>query len=274
MTFDSRGERNARLEGKVAIVTGAARGMGRATAIALAKEGVDIVICDICRNLDYPHYPLATNEQMYDTKAHIRKLGRRIIALKADVRRWKQVEKVVNAAIDTFGRIDILVNNAGIAGITPIHELAEKEWDILMEVNLKGPFLFCRLVIPHMIKQNNGRIINISSIGGLRGLEGFAHYCASKFGIIGLTKSMAIELAKNNINVNAVCPGTADTDLDAGVDAGMAPGEGKKVYAGYHLFRRLVEPQEIANAVVWLATEDSKNVTGHTLVVDGGFLLA
>jgi 3-oxoacyl-[acyl-carrier protein] reductase len=116
--------------------------------------------------------------------------------------------------------------------------------------------------------------VNIASIGGLRGLAGFTHYCASKFGVIGLTKSLAVELAPFNINVNAVAPGTTDTDLDAGVDAKMDPGEGKHVYAEYHLFKRLVDPQDIASAVLWLVSDEAKNVTGHALVVDGGFLIA
>lgn len=263
-----------RLEGKVAIVTGAARGMGRSIALTFAREGANLVLCDVCRNLKYPHYPLATAEHLMEVKREINKLGGKVVVLKADVRRSHQVEKVVKKAIDTFGRVDILVNNAGIAGITPVHQLPEEDWDILIDINLKGVWLFCKFVIPYMIQQKGGKIVNTSSVAGIRGLEGFAHYAASKHGVLGLTKSMAIELAKYNINVNAICPGTADTDLDCGVDAGMAAGEGKRVYATYHLFKRLIDPQEIADAVLWLSTDESKNVTGHALVVDGGFLIA
>jgi len=263
-----------RLEGKVAIVTGAARGMGRSIALTFAREGANLVLCDVCSNLKYPHYPLATPEQLARVKREIQELGRNVVALKADVRRSRQVGRVVKKAVDAFGRIDILVNNAGICGISRVHELPEEEWDILIDINLKGVWLFCKFVIPHMIRQKRGKIINTSSIAGLRGLEGFAHYAASKHGVVGLTKSMAIELAKYNINVNAICPGTTDTDLDAGVDAGMAPGEGKRVYAKFHLLKRLIDPQEIANAALWLSTDETKNVTGHALVVDGGFLIA
>jgi NAD(P)-dependent dehydrogenase (short-subunit alcohol dehydrogenase family) len=263
-----------KLAGKIAIVTGAARGMGRSIAVALATAGADLVICDVCKNLEYPHYPLATYEQLKETSDQIKKLGRKVYALKADVRKSSQVEKVVNKALTAFRQIDILVNNAGIAGISPLHEFPENEWDILIDTNLKGVFLFSKAVISSMISQKNGKIINIASIGGLRGLEGFTHYCASKFAVIGLTKSLAIELAPFNINVNAVAPGTTDTDLDAGIDANMEPGDGKRVYAQYHLFKRLVDPGEIANAVLWLASDEAKNITGHALVVDGGFLLA
>jgi NAD(P)-dependent dehydrogenase (short-subunit alcohol dehydrogenase family) len=262
------------LTGKVAIVTGAARGMGRSIAVTLAAAGADLVICDVCKDMKYPHYSLGTYEQLMETSDQIKKLGRKVHAIRADVGESKQVDRVVTKALTAFGRIDILVNNAGIAGISPLHEFPEEDWDILMDTNLKGVFLFCKAVIPEMISKKCGKIVNTASIGGLRGLSGFTHYCASKFGVIGLTKSLAVELAPFNINVNAVAPGTTDTDLDAGVDANMAPGQGKHVYAEYHLFKRLVDPQEIAGAVLWLASDEAKNVTGHALVVDGGFLLA
>lgn len=262
------------LAGKVAIVTGAARGMGRSIAVALATAGADLVICDVCKDMNYPHYPLGTHEQLLETADQIKSIGRTVHALKADVGKSKQVEKVVAKTLAAFGRVDILVNNAGISGISPLHEFPEKDWDILMDTNLKGVYLFCKAVIPGMIARKSGKIVNTASVGGLRGLTGFTHYCASKFGVIGLTKSLAVELAPFNINVNAVAPGTTDTDLDAGVDANMAPGQGKLAYAEYHLFKRLVNPQEIAGAVLWLASDEARNVTGHALVVDGGFLLA
>jgi len=254
-----------KLEGKTAIVTGGARGMGRAMCIALAREGADIVTCD--KGSDLPFVvPLASKTELDDTVDKAKALGRKASGLTADVSKADEVEAVVAKTIDEFGKIDILVNNAGVGGIVaPCQDVTEEQWEMVLNVNLKGPWLFCKYVIPHMIKQESGKIINISSVGGLVPMPApVAPYICSKHGLIGLTRALAWELSSYRINVNAICPGAIDTPMlrKTAERMDVPEEEGLKAWAEPMLFKELIPPEDVANAVVWLASEDSRFVTG------------
>ena len=244
------------LENKSAVVTGAAQGIGKAIALALAKEGADIAVCDV--NL----------EKASETAKEIESLGRIALACKLNVVDAKEVEENMNKILDKFKKIDILVNNAGITKDNLIIRMKEEEWDAVLNVNLKGTFNCLKAVSRHMMKERYGRIVNIASVIGLVGNAGQANYAASKAGVIGVTKSAAKELAKRNITVNAVAPGfikTAMTDvLPESVKAEML-----KVIP----MARLGEPSDVANAVVFLVSESASYITGHVIEVDGGMVI-
>jgi len=252
-----------KLAGKIAIVTGGASGIGKAITLILSKEGASVVVADI--NLQLAE----------ETVTQIKASGGEAIAMKTDVSKWGDVEKMAKAAIDSYGRIDILVNNAGIGRatgslISPDHALVENlteaEWDKVMSVNCKSVFLCCKAVAKKMKEQRSGRIINISSVDGKTGSAGGIHYAASKAGVINLTKSLARQLASFNINVNSVAPGailgtmfeTAWTEKEKSEDA-------RKTALG-----RLGKPEEIAQAVLFLASDSANYVTGEILDVNGG----
>ncbi len=263
-----------KLAGKVAIVTGGARGNGFATARLLAQEGADVALADICADIPTVPYPLSTEETLNQAVAEIEKLGRRALGIKCDVRQAAEVQAMVQQVLDTFGRVDILVNNAGTATLEALVDMSEETWDDMIDVHLKGTFLCCKYVVPHLIEQHSGKVINISSVGGTRGFGMGSHYCAAKHGIIGLTKSLAMETADHNINVNVVCPGTVWTDMMAGLANyfGMETAEAKENFFSGHLFKdREITPEDIGRAVLWLATEDSKCITGAVIMVDAGW---
>jgi NAD(P)-dependent dehydrogenase (short-subunit alcohol dehydrogenase family) len=252
-----------RLLGKVAVVTGGAMGNGFAIAKLLAEEGADIVIPDICKE-----------ETMAQAVDMIRQIGRRAIGIRCDISRASDVEAMVQQALHTFGRIDILVNNAGIASMSALVDMTEEEWDRVVDIDLKGAFLCCKYTIPQMIEQNSGKVINVSSVGGRLGFGMGAHYCAAKHGLIGLTESLAVEVAPHNINVNAVCPGTIWTPMMQGVAAsfGLEADEAKKEFLAGQLFQdREIMPEDIGKAVVWLASDDSRCITGESVTVDAGW---
>ncbi len=243
------------LQGKVALVTGAARGIGRAIAISLAKDGADIVLNDI------------DEEALKKTAEEIKALGRKVLPVKADVSKWDEVKKMVDEAIKYFGHIDILVNNAGIVGpFKPVHEISESEWDKVLAVNLKGAFLVIKAVVPHMIKQKYGKIINISSVAGVEGNAKMAPYCASKAGLIGLTKSLAEELAPYGIRVNAICPALVEKTA---LTEGMPP-EQRKFLAQKIPLGRLCKLEEVADLVKFLASEAADFITGYAYMLAGG----
>ena len=249
---------------KVAIVTGGNKGVGRAISLNLAEEGADVVIA--ARDMQ------AANE----VADQIKQKGRRSFLVKTDVAQNDQVENMVQKVIDEFGKIDVLVNNAGILFMTPAIDITEKEWDEIMQVNAKGVFLCCRSVARHMIKQKQGRIINISSVAGKRGSPLMAHYCASKFAVLGLTMTLALELAPYHINVNAVCPGDIDTNMLRqewewfGKIKNMSPQQVKETKLAGIPFHRAGKPEEIARLVTFLASPDADYITGQALNVDGG----
>jgi 3-oxoacyl-[acyl-carrier protein] reductase len=235
-----------KLKGRVAIVTGGARGMGRAICLALARQGVDIVTCDRGKDLPFA-VPLASKDELEDTVVEIKRTGCRAFGLIADVSKTEEVKEVVDSALKEFGKVDILVNNAGLGGIVkPCQEVTEEEWEMVQNVNLRGPWLFCKYVIPHMLKQGNGRIINISSVGGLVAMPApVAPYICSKHGLIGLTRALAWELAPYKVTVNAICPGAVDTPMlrKTAERMGMEMDEGLKAWTEPMLFKELIPPR-------------------------------
>lgn len=252
------------LPDKIAIVTGASKGIGRAITLRLAKEGANVVIADV--DTDEGEKPA----QM------IREMGRDCLVVKCDVSSAQEVEEMVEKTIQKFGHIDILVNNAGVSSMAPMVELEEKDWDFNMDINAKGQFLCSRTVAKHMIKQRSGKIINNASLAAKRGARFLAHYSASKFAVLGLTYTMAIELAPYNITVNAVCPGIVETDMIRrewkweGDIRGMTPDEVRNEVLGEILLGRLCQPEDVAGAVAFLASKDADYLTGQSINVNGG----
>ena len=262
------------LDGRVALITGAAHGQGRATAVALAREGVRIAALDIARQLDHPGYPLGTAGELADTVAMVESAGSRAIPLIADVRDDPAVTAAVGQAVNEFGRIDILFNNAGVCFYGLVHQLSEAEWDAMLDINLKGAWMMARRVIPHMITARRGVIINNSSIAGLRGMNRLSHYAASKWGLTGLTKSWAIELAPHNIRVVSIHPTGVNTPMNDGLAAleGMTTQEIAERSAGNLQPVPWIEPEDVAKAVVYLVSDDARFITGSQFVLDAGLL--
>jgi len=262
------------LAGKVALITGAAHGQGRASAVALAREGVHIAALDVARQLEHPGYPLGTPEELARTVALVEAAGTRALALVADVRDDAAVTAAVEATMAAFGRIDLLFNNAGICFYGMAHELTEAEWDAMVDINLKGAWMVARRVIPHMIAQRSGVIINNSSIAGLRGMNRLSHYAASKWGLTGLTKSWAIELAPHNIRVVSIHPTGVNTPMNDGLAAleGMTTQEIAERSAGNLQPVPWIEPEDVAAAIVFLASDEARFVTGSQFVLDAGLL--
>jgi SDR family mycofactocin-dependent oxidoreductase len=263
-----------RFDGRVALVTGAAHGQGRATALALAGEGARIAALDVARPLAYPGYGMGTPDDLGSLAAACRGLGMECLTFAADVRDDAAVSAAVAEAVSVFGRIDILFNNAGICAYGLAHELTEDAWDAMIDINLKGSWLVARRVIPVMIRQHAGVIINNSSVAGLRGMGRLSHYAASKWGLTGLTKSWAIELAPHGIRVNSIHPTGVNTPMNDGLAAleGLTPTEIAERSAGNLLPVPWVEPEDVAAAVLYLASDDARYVTGAQFVIDAGLL--
>lgn len=262
------------LTGKVAFITGAAHGQGRAVALALAKEGVNIVAFDVAKDLDYPAYSFGSADELTSLQHNIEALGARCLPIKGDVRRDADVNTAVEQAMETFGRIDILFNNAGICAYGLAHELTEDEWDSMLDINLKGAWLVARRVIPVMIQQQSGVIINNSSIAGLRGMNRLSHYAASKWGLVGLTKSWAIELAPYHIRVNSIHPTGVNTPMNDGLAAleGTTTQAIAERSAGNLLPVPWVEPEDVSAMVLYLVSDGARYVTGAQFVLDAGLL--
>jgi NAD(P)-dependent dehydrogenase (short-subunit alcohol dehydrogenase family) len=263
-----------KLQGKVAIVTGGARGNGLAIARCLAEEGADIAIADICENQISLPYDLSTEATMNAAVESIKSMGVKAIGIKCDVSKSADVEKMVAKVIDNYGKIDILVNNAGNSSMVAIAEMDEQTWDDVIDTQLKGTYLCCHFVLPHMISQHSGNIVQISSVGGQRGFGMGGHYCAAKHGIIGLNKSIAMEVADHNIRSNVVCPGTVWTPMMEGIAAffGMEGADAKEqFFAGHMIKDPEVSPEDIGRAVRWLVTDEARCITGNMITVDGGW---
>ena len=262
------------LKDKVAFITGAAHGQGRAVALALAKEGVHIIAFDIAQTLTYPGYGLGSEKELQTLVAECASLGVQCLAFTGDVRVDDDIARAVSGALSQFNRIDILFNNAGICAYGLVHELTEKEWDIMLDINLKGAWLVARRIIPVKIGQRSGVIINNSSIAGLRGMNRLSHYAASKWGLTGLTKSWAIELAPHNIRVVSVHPTGVNTPMNDGLAAleGLTPTEVAERSAGNLINVPWVEAEDVANAVVFLASDKSRFITGSQFILDAGLL--
>jgi len=245
-----------KLDGKTALITGSASGIGRATALLFSKEGASVVVAD---------FVVDGGEE---TVRMIKEAGGEAIFVEADVRRAADVKKMIQTAVGSYGRIDILYNNAGVqgkwvfAGDTP-----DEEWDRIIDTNLKGVFLGSKYVLPVMLDQGGGVIVSTASTAGLVGLPGLPVYCASKAGVILLTKAMALEYADRNIRVNCICPGGIRTPMSAP----PPPGEPGPSFRQPQPMRRFGEPEEIAKAALYLACDDSAFVTGMALTVDGGW---
>ena len=262
------------LKGKVAFITGAAHGQGRATAIALAKEGVHIAAFDIAQTLTYPGYELGSENELHSLKQECESFAVSCLVFAGDVRVDDDIAKAVSKTLDQLKRIDILFNNAGICAYGSAHELTEKEWDTMLDINLKGAWLVARSIIPVLIQQKSGVIINNSSIAGLRGMNRLSHYAASKWGLTGLTKSWAIELAPHNIRVISIHPTGVNTPMNDGLAAleGLTPKEVAERSAGNLINVPWVEAEDVANAVVFLASDKARFVTGSQFVLDAGLL--
>jgi len=239
---------------RVAIVTGASRGIGRAIALALARGGAAVVV----------NYTSRADAAAQTVEA-LKDAGGRALAFRADVADPGEAAGLVKAAVDEFGRVDILVNNAGVTRDNLILRMKDEDWDTVFGVNLKGAFNCARAAVRGMVKNHYGRIINISSVVGLTGNSGQANYCAAKAGLIGFTKAMAKELGSRSITVNAVAPGFINTEMTAGLAEEMK----KKMLAQVPL-KRFGVPEEVAGAVVFLASDAAGYITGQTITVDGG----
>ncbi|MEO8764488.1 MAG: mycofactocin-coupled SDR family oxidoreductase [Ginsengibacter sp.] len=262
------------LAGKCAFITGAARGQGRATAIAFAKEGAHIAAFDIAQTLSYPGYELGSQDELGSLKKECESYGVKCLVFTGDVRIDNDIVHAVSATLQDLKRIDILFNNAGICAYGSAQELTETEWDTMLDINLKGAWLVARRIIPIMMQQRSGVIINNSSVAGLRGMNRLSHYAASKWGLTGLTKSWAIELAPHNIRVVSIHPTGVNTPMNDGLASleGLTPKEVAERSAGNLLDVPWVEPEDVANAVVFLSSDKSRFVTGSQFVLDAGLL--
>jgi SDR family mycofactocin-dependent oxidoreductase len=272
------------LDGKVAFVTGAARSQGRVHAETLARAGADLIICDICEDIEGLPYGMGTAAELEETASNIRALGRSVVSARADVRSQAQLDAVVGAGIAEFGRVDVLVANAGVCCHAPVWELTEEIWAAIHDINLAGVWRSVKAVMPHMIESGRGgSIITISSVNGIEPLDEYAHYVSAKHGVIGLMRTVAIEGGPHGIRCNAICPGfvrSGMTTYQSQLDrfAGHPGGTLEDAYlAGerFHPLRdiRALDPQHIADAALWLASPGSEAVNGVSLAVDGGHVL-
>lgn len=245
------------LSGRVAIVTGASRGIGRAIALELARRGATVVV-------NYHTNEAAAQEVV----AEIQRAGGRALAVRADVSQFEEARRLVDTATEAFGQVDILVNNAGVTRDTLLLRMSEEDWDVVLDTNLKGAFNCIKAAARTMVRRRFGRIINITSVAGLAGNVGQANYCAAKAGLIGLTKAVAKELGPRNITVNAVAPGFVETDMTASL-----PQDLKDMAIRMTPLGRAGTPEDIAKAVAFLASDEAAFITGQVLSVDGGMVM-
>jgi 3-oxoacyl-[acyl-carrier protein] reductase len=247
-----------KLDGKVALVTGARRGIGRAVALGLARAGADVAVSDV------------SQEDCERVAEEIRGLGRRALAIRCDVSRKAEVEEMVRRTVSGLGRLDILINNAGIARFKPFFELSEEEWDETLAINLKGQFLCAQAAAREMVKRGWGRIVNVSSIASGQtgiGVASLAHYTASKGGVAALTEALAVELGPQGISVNAIAPGPIDTPM---IDP--LRGEGLDAFVARIPKHRVGRSEEVGHLAVFLSSEEADYVNGALIPIDGGLL--
>jgi len=273
-----------RYRGRVVFITGAARGMGRAHALAFAGEGASLVLCDACRQYGSVPYPLAQPEELAALVTELEQMGCRVIAAQVDVTHLRAMQELVERTQRELGPIDIVVANAGLYSFATSWEMSEEQWDETVNVDLKGVWITCKVCIPFMLARRSGKIICIASTAALKGMANLAHYVAAKHGVLGLVKTLAIELAPYNINVNAVCPTSVDTamcrnqalyDVFAGGPGPQATEENMlNLMNALNLFpdRNLLPPEAVSSAVLWLASDEARHLTGCALPVDAGYL--
>lgn len=244
------------LKGQTAVVTGGARGIGKEIALALARDGANIVIADLM------------TEQSEETAEEIKKLGRKTLIQKVDVSKTADVENMVQSTINEFKTLDILINNAGVTRDTLLVRMKEEDWNFVLKVNLTGTFNCTKAAAKYMMKQRKGKIVNIASIVGVTGNAGQANYSASKAGIIGLTKTSARELASRNITVNAVAPGFIDTEMTRSLNENIKQQLKEQIPLG-----KLGRPEDIASCIKFLVSDDASYITGQVIHVNGGMLM-
>ncbi|MFE9320985.1 mycofactocin-coupled SDR family oxidoreductase [Nocardia sp. NPDC052278] len=274
-----------RVEGKVAFITGAARGQGRSHAVKLAQEGADIIAVDVCKQLDGVTIPMSTPDDLAETVALVEATGRRIIAVEADVRDLETMQAVVDDGVAQLGRLDIVVANAGLASDgAPMDQMSEQTWRDMIDVNMTGVWMTTRVSVPHIVAGGRGgSIVLTSSIGGLRAVPNIGHYATAKHGVIGIMRSLAMEVGDKNIRVNAICPTNVATpmllneptfrmfrpDLENPTVDDFIP-----VAQMFHVLPiAWVEAEDISNAVLFLASDEARYITGVALPVDGGMML-
>jgi SDR family mycofactocin-dependent oxidoreductase len=274
----------SRFQGRTVFVTGAARGIGRSHALAFAREGAKLVLCDACRQYKTVPYPLSRPEELEALAHEIGQMGCPVIAAQVDVTDLAGMQALVERALHELGSIDVVVANAGLYSFAPSWELSEEQWDETVDVDLKGVWITCKVCIPQMLERRSGKIICIASTGSIKGMANLAHYVAAKHGVIGLVKTLAVELAPYDINVNAVCPTSVDTimcrnqalyDVLAGGPGPQATYEHMlELMNQLNLFpnRGLLPPEAVSAAVLWLASDEARHLTGCALPVDAGYL--
>ncbi|KPI20360.1 Carveol dehydrogenase [Actinobacteria bacterium OK074] len=274
-----------RVEGKVAFITGAARGQGRSHAVRLAEEGADIIAVDVCKQLDGVPFPMSTPEDLDETVSQVQKLGRRIIAVQADVRDHDALKAVVDDGVAELGRLDIVVANAGLGSEgAPLDAMDEKTWRDMIDINLTGVWLSAKVSVPHIVAGGRGgSVVLTSSVGGLKGYPNIGHYIAAKHGVVGLMRTLAAELGPQGIRVNSLHPSQVNTPMvmhegtyrmfrpdleNPTVDDFAAVSQSMHV-----LPTPWVEPLDISNAVLFLASDEARFITGVRLPIDAGALL-
>ncbi|PSP26924.1 SDR family mycofactocin-dependent oxidoreductase [Halobacteriales archaeon QH_2_65_14] len=264
--------------GQVAFVTGAAHGQGRSHAVKYAENGADVVVTDICANVDTNPYELGTREELDETASMVEDEGQEALAIEMDVREEAEVRAAVEEALDEFGRIDMLANNAGIFNSAEMVQLPEQQWDDMIDTNLKGVWLCSKHVGKHFIERGGGgKIVSTSSTAGLVGTLLSGHYSATKWGVRGLTKTLALELAEYDVNVNCVCPTGVDTPMIEGYVEHYGEemlGEIAELTGPFNLFNpedAMISPEYISEAYMWLSSDAARYVTGIELPVDAGY---
>lgn len=275
---------SGRVQGKVAFITGAARGQGRAHARRMAEEGADIIAVDACSSIASVPFPLASRADLEETARQVEETGQRIVAVEADVRDAPKLHKAVAEGVVAFGRLDIVCANAGISSFGTLATLEDEAWQDVVDVNLTGVWNTCRAAVPAMLEAGNGgSIIFTSSVAGLRPVQNLPHYVAAKHGVVGLMRALALELARVNIRVNTLHPGTVDTPMVRNEPTLnlFVPGEATPSDEQFAAVARrlnpmrvpLIEAVDIANAALFLASDEARYITGVTLPVDAGMTI-